>query len=260
MREHETLGIIGLSGCGKSTLLRIISQLESPDTGEVYLGDPHYSLVFQYSALFDSLSVLENVAFSLLEKPDRDPVKCGNTQPEEQGGVATKSKPENKKKAKKLTMRQIREIVIEKLKMVGLEGIEEQYPNSLSGGMKKRVSFGRAIVNNPRINLYDEPTAGLDPVASTMIEEYMGELRNKLNAPSVVLTHQFSTFNRCVRLILGVRKFGLSYARPQFVVDTVHNAPATVMDAVDRGDAIQVEEAVARPVAGRVHVFARTGR
>lgn len=187
VRAHETVGIIGISGCGKSTLLKIISGLETPDSGDVELSDPNFSLVFQYSALFDSLSVFENVAFSLLERPDSDYEK------------ALKA---NGKPRKKLNASEIKTVVAEKLKMVGLEGIESSYPNELSGGMQKRVSFARAIVSNPRIILYDEPTAGLDPIASTVIEDYIRKLRDELNAASVVVTHQFSTINRTDRLIL----------------------------------------------------------
>jgi phospholipid/cholesterol/gamma-HCH transport system ATP-binding protein len=187
VKSGETLGIIGISGCGKSTLLKIISQLEMPDSGEVHLSDPNYSLVFQYSALFDSLTVFENVAFSLMERPDAEYEK-----------VLLR-----KRRTKRhYTMAQLQEIVREKLRMVGLEGIEDQYPNQLSGGMKKRVSFARAIVSNPKIILYDEPTAGLDPIASTVIEDYIMKLRDELGAASVVVTHQFSTINRTDRLIL----------------------------------------------------------
>jgi len=187
VKAHETLGIIGVSGCGKSTLLRIISGLETADSGEVHLANPNYSLVFQYSALFDSLTVEENVAFSLLEPPDEE---------------YKRALEKNSQRLKKYSAKEIRKIVSEKLRMVGLEGIEEQYPNELSGGMQKRVSFARAIVSNPRIILYDEPTAGLDPIASTVIEDYIRELRNGLNAASVVVTHQFSTINRTDRVIL----------------------------------------------------------
>lgn len=187
VKAHETLGIIGVSGCGKSTLLRIISGLETPDSGKVNLANPNYSLVFQYSALFDSLTVLENVAFSLIERPDADYEKAL--------GVAHQRR-------KRYSMNEIRDVVAEKLRMVGLEGVEDQYPNELSGGMKKRVSFARAIVSNPRIILYDEPTAGLDPIASTVIEDYIRKLRDELNAASVVVTHQFSTINRTDRVIL----------------------------------------------------------
>jgi len=187
VKAHETVGIIGVSGCGKSTLLRIISGLETADSGEIHLANPNYSLVFQYSALFDSLTVLENVAFSLLERPDAD---------------YEKALGEAKQRRRRQSPKQIRNIVAEKLRMVGLEGIEDQYPNELSGGMQKRVSFARAIVGNPRIILYDEPTAGLDPIASTVIEDYIRKLRDELNAASVVVTHQFSTINRTDRVIL----------------------------------------------------------
>jgi len=173
VHEGEVLAIIGTSGCGKSTLLRIISGLESPDSGEVYLGDANYSMVFQYSALFDSLTVFENVAFSLMEKPDRP----------------TRGK-------KQLSLDEMRAVVSEKLALVGLESIEDLYPSQLSGGMKKRVSFARAIVSDPHIILYDEPTAGLDPIASTMLENYILKLRDGLGAASVVVTHQHSTIHR----------------------------------------------------------------
>ncbi len=179
VKENEVVGIIGISGCGKSTLLKLISGLEEPDSGSVQLEDPNYSLVFQYSALFDSLTVFENVAFSLLERPDEDAA----------------SRP-------RLSQTEIASIVEEKLRLVGLEGIEEQYPNELSGGMKKRVSFARAIVGNPRIILYDEPTAGLDPIASTVIEQYILKLRDELHAASVVVTHQFSTIQITDRVLL----------------------------------------------------------
>jgi phospholipid/cholesterol/gamma-HCH transport system ATP-binding protein len=183
VKESEVVAIIGPSGCGKSTLLRIISGLEEPDSGEVDLKDPNFTLVFQYSALFDSLTVFENVAFSLLEPPDI-------------GEALAKQRP-------KLSMDEIRQIVAEKLKLVDLEGTEEKYPNELSGGMQKRVSFARAIVSNPKIILYDEPTAGLDPIASTILEDYILKLRDELKAASVVVTHQHSTIHRTAdRVIL----------------------------------------------------------
>jgi phospholipid/cholesterol/gamma-HCH transport system ATP-binding protein len=170
----EVVAVIGASGCGKSTLLKIIGGLESPDEGTVALADPNFTLVFQYSALFDSLTVFENVAFSLLENPD-DPSRV---------------RP-------KLPLREVREIVREKLSLLGLDpDIESKYPNELSGGMQKRVSFARAIVSNPRIILYDEPTAGLDPIASTVLEDYILKLRDHLGVASIVVTHQLSTIRR----------------------------------------------------------------
>jgi phospholipid/cholesterol/gamma-HCH transport system ATP-binding protein len=173
VHEGETIAIIGISGCGKSTLLRLISGLEQPDEGEIHLEDNNYGFVFQYSALFDSMSIYENVAFSLHEEPD---------QPDGDRPVYSEE--------------EIRHIVWEKLRMVGLEGIEAMYPNELSGGMRKRVSFARAIVSNPRIILYDEPTAGLDPIASTVLEDYILKLGRDLGAASIVVTHQHSTIHR----------------------------------------------------------------
>ena len=172
VHEGEVLGIIGISGCGKSTLLKMIGGLETPDGGEIILNDDNYSMVFQYSALFDSLAVWENVGFSLIEEPDTGP----RHRPYSDAEVVAIAK--------------------EKLHLVGLDGIEFKYPNELSGGMKKRVSFARAIVSDPRIILYDEPTAGLDPIASTVIEDYILKLRDELGAASVVVTHQFSTIQR----------------------------------------------------------------
>jgi phospholipid/cholesterol/gamma-HCH transport system ATP-binding protein len=176
----EVLAIIGTSGCGKSTLLNIISGLIPPDEGTVSLGDPNFSLVFQYSALFDSLTVFDNVAFSLVEEPDVVKTRAG-------------------KKAlrrPKVTPRELETLVREKLHLLGLNDIEHLYPNQLSGGMQKRVSFARAVVGNPRIILYDEPTAGLDPIASTMIEDDILKMRDQFDAASVVVTHQLSTIQR----------------------------------------------------------------
>ena len=168
----RTLGVIGFSGSGKSTLLKIIAGILDYDKGEIiYPIGVDIAMAFQYSALFDFLNVYENIAFPLLERKDLR-------------GKYTKS--------------QITEIVKEKLKMVGLDGIEEKFPSELSGGMQKRVGFARAIVTNPQIILYDEPTAGLDPVTSTLIENYIVQLKKDLNASCVVVTHQLSTIKRAV--------------------------------------------------------------
>lgn len=165
----ETLAIVGFSGSGKSTILKIISNLTESDAGEVILGDNNVGMVFQYSALFDSMSIYENIAFALKER---------------------------KEFKKKYSEKQIKKIVREKLRLVGLSDIETKFPSELSGGMQKRVSFARAIVTNPRIILYDEPTAGLDPVSSTVIEDYIVNLKKELNAASIVVTHQMSTIKR----------------------------------------------------------------
>ena len=170
VNNGETLGVIGFSGSGKSTLLKIISGILEKDSGEIiYPENSEIAMAFQYSALFDFLDVFDNISFPLVER-------------KELRGKYSKS--------------EIEKIVKEKLKMVGLEGIEDKYPSELSGGMQKRVGFARAIVTNPNIILYDEPTAGLDPVTSTMIEDYIVQLKKDLNAACIVVTHQLSTIKR----------------------------------------------------------------
>ena len=177
VQNGETLGVIGFSGSGKSTLLKIIAGILYEDSGDIiFPKDSEVAMAFQYSALFDFLSVYDNIAFPLVER---------------------------KEFRGKYSQDEISKIVHEKLKMVGLEGIEEKYPSELSGGMQKRVGFARAIVTNPKIILYDEPTAGLDPVSSTLIEDYIVRLKNELNASCIVVTHQMSTIKRaCDNVIL----------------------------------------------------------
>lgn len=174
--DGQTLGVVGFSGSGKSTLLKIISGILYQDRGEIIIPDnAEIAMTFQYSALFDFLNVYDNIAFPLVER---------------------------KEFRGKFSPREISKIVTEKLDMVGLSGIEDKYPSELSGGMQKRVGFARAIVTNPNVILYDEPTAGLDPVTSTMIEDYIVRLKEELNAACVVVTHQLSTIKRAVDYVI----------------------------------------------------------
>ena len=189
----EALGIIGPSGTGKSTILRLIAGLTAVDEGEIYVqgvrregliedsNDPvGIGMVFQQAALFDSLTVEENIGFLLYQH--------------------SRLKPER-----------IRKLVNKKLEMVGLAGIGHLYPAELSGGMRKRVSFARAIMSNPdetqegpEVLLYDEPTAGLDPIASTVIEDLIRDLQSMQGVCSTyaIVTHQQSTIRRTADRII----------------------------------------------------------
>ncbi len=191
----EAVGLVGPSGTGKSTLLRIIAGLTEPDAGEVFwCGIPlpeiqaqhqtpplRVGMVFQQAALFDSLTVEENVGFLLYQHS-------------------------------RLPRSRIRELVAAKLEAVGLAGKEHNLPEELSGGMRKRASFARAIMEDPslpqdepQLLLYDEPTAGLDPIASTVIEDLIRDLQQVKKACEsyIVVTHQHSTIWRATdRIVL----------------------------------------------------------
>ena len=175
--QGETMVIIGPSGSGKSTILRLIIGLLKPTMGEIMIKDQEISglsenalnkvrmdmgMVFQYSALFDSMTVGENVAFGLREHTNTDE-------------------------------KEITKIVSRNLRMVGLADQQNRMPNELSGGMKKRVSLARAIAMKPEIMLYDEPTAGLDPIMSGTIDRLIMNTKRMLGVTSVVVTHHMSS-------------------------------------------------------------------
>jgi len=170
--QGEIFVIMGASGAGKSTILRLINGLIRPDAGEIFVDGVlinnltekemarirrKVGMVFQSAALFDSLTVAENVGFAWRnEKLPR---------------------PELEKRVK------------ETLEVVGLSNVEERMPAELSGGMKKRVGLARAIAMQPEALLYDEPTAGLDPMTSNTILKLIKDLNTRLNVTSVVVTH-----------------------------------------------------------------------
>lgn len=177
VKQGETMVIIGPSGSGKSTILRLIIGLLKPTNGEIWVKGQEITclsednlnkvrmgmgMVFQYSALFDSMTVGENVAFGLREHTD-------------------------------LSEKEISKIVSRNLRMVGLGERQNIMPNELSGGMKKRVSLARAIAMKPEIMLYDEPTAGLDPIMSGTIDRLTMNTKRMLGVTSVVVTHQMSS-------------------------------------------------------------------
>jgi phospholipid/cholesterol/gamma-HCH transport system ATP-binding protein len=171
----ETFSIIGPSGTGKSVLLKHIVKLETPDSGEIYIdGDSvfainnrngtknyRYSMVFQSSALFNSLTVGENVGLWLREKR-----------------VCKESR--------------IREIIHEKLTMVGLEGKEGLQTSELSGGMKKRVAIARSLAMNPDLILYDEPTAELDPINTDELANTILKLKETTKNTTVIVSHDLN--------------------------------------------------------------------
>ncbi len=185
VHDGETLAIVGFSGSGKSTVLKLICGLIEKDGGEIITSEGDIAMVFQYSALFDSLNVADNISFALRERKD----------------LRNKYKEE-----------ELRSIVSQKLELVGLKGIESKFPSELSGGMQKRVSFARAIVTEPKTILYDEPTAGLDPISSTLIEDYIVRLQQETNAASIVVTHQMSTITRTANKLIMLYKGKIVFA------------------------------------------------
>jgi phospholipid/cholesterol/gamma-HCH transport system ATP-binding protein len=169
----ESVVIIGRSGTGKSVLLKHVIGLMSPDAGTVRVDGidvptlggkellelrKRMGMLFQGGALFDSLSVGDNVGLPLREHT-------------------------------KVVEEQVTLVVKEKLHLVGLEGVEEMRPSSLSGGMKKRAALARALALNPEIMLYDEPTTGLDPITSDLINRLIRRLQERLGITSIAVTH-----------------------------------------------------------------------
>lgn len=210
----EALVIIGPSGTGKSTILRIIAGLLLPDAGEIRVQgllrpgliddakDPiGIGMVFQQAALFDSLSVEENVGFSLYQHS-------------------------------RLSRDRIRQLVDQSLDMVGMSGTAEMYPSDLSGGMRKRVSFARAIISNPEqpqdspeVLLYDEPTAGLDPIASTVIEDLVRKLQCEHSGCGtyVMVTHQDTTIRRTADQVVFLYNGKIQWQGDVNEIDTTDN-------------------------------------
>jgi phospholipid/cholesterol/gamma-HCH transport system ATP-binding protein len=187
----QTTVIMGPSGCGKSVMLKHIVGLLQPTSGEVWIEDQRIDqlrerdlrpirlqigFLFQLSALFDSMSVADNIAFPLIEHTT-------------------------------LTPSQRRDKIHHALELVDLDGVESKLPAQLSGGQRKRVALARAIVLEPRIILYDEPTTGLDPIRSDGIDQLVNKLRKELGITSVVVTHDMNSARKvaehCFLLLNG---------------------------------------------------------
>jgi phospholipid/cholesterol/gamma-HCH transport system ATP-binding protein len=186
IQKGESVVIIGRSGGGKSVLLKHLIGLLKPDAGQVLIEGEDivpmnerellrvrrkFGMLFQSAALFDSMTVAENVAFAL--RRDRS-----------------------------LTEQEIRRKVAEVLEMVDLPGTEDKKPSELSGGMRKRVGLARAIIYQPRIVLYDEPTTGLDPIVSDSIDQLILRVRDRLDVTTVVVTHDMRSTRRLGQRIL----------------------------------------------------------
>ena len=178
MMEGTTTVVLGASGSGKTVLMKHIMGLFKPDHGQVIVDGENVStmsrqrlavfrermgMVFQSSALFDSMTVGDNVAFPLREHNPG------------------------------LSEQEIREKVKEKLAVVDLHDVEQKYPAELSGGMRKRVGLARAIVREPKIVLYDEPTTGLDPLTTESVDEMIIHARERLSVTSVVISHDIGS-------------------------------------------------------------------
>ncbi|MDB4875469.1 MAG: transporter [Gemmatimonadetes bacterium] len=208
--EGETMVIIGYSGTGKSVAIKHIVGLLEPDSGQVIVDDfevPKLSrrelyqlrarigYVFQFAALFDSFTIGENVAMGL-------------------------------RKQQELTESEIQARVREALELVDLPNVENRFPAELSGGMRKRVGIARAIALRPKYILYDEPTTGLDPVTSAVIDQLMVRMRDRLGVTSIVITHDmrsaYTVGTRIAMLYQGrVRQVG--------TVDEIRNSPDPIV-------------------------------
>lgn len=196
--EGQTILLVGSSGAGKSTILRLILGLLQPTSGDIFvmgqkishlsekaLNDLRrkFGLVFQNGALFDSLTVAENVGFFLTE----------NT---------------------KLPDQEVRRRVLQITRFFGLENFLNYTPAEISGGMKKRVAIARAIVTDPRMLLYDEPTAGLDPLAAGKVVDLIVSLKQRFNVTSLVVTHEIHHFINVADRLLMLKNGLITYDGP----------------------------------------------
>jgi len=182
--------IIGGSGQGKSVLMKHLMGLLSPDRGHIYVDGQDiiglsdvaiakvqrkFGMVFQYAALFDSLNVVENIAFPLIERY---------------------------RLPKKEVLARVRDL-LERLDLAKVPGIEQKFPAELSGGMRKRVGLARALIDRPEILLYDEPTTGLDPIATKNVDQMIRRTADEFGVTSVVISHDMaSTFRIADRIAM----------------------------------------------------------
>ncbi|MBW2709255.1 MAG: ATP-binding cassette domain-containing protein [Deltaproteobacteria bacterium] len=193
VNRGEIFVLMGGSGCGKTTVMRCLTGLKAPEKGQVFLGDislweteqavrdqmaHNVGIVYQSGALWSSMTLAENVGLPLGEFYDLSP-------------------------------RDIRELSSLKLALVGLSGFEDYYPSEISGGMRKRAGVARALALDPEFLFFDEPSAGLDPVTSSLLDDLILELRDSLGTTMVMVTHElpsiFSVADNCVFLDADTR-------------------------------------------------------
>jgi phospholipid/cholesterol/gamma-HCH transport system ATP-binding protein len=228
IEKGKTTVVIGPSGCGKTVLIKHLLVLSRPSSGEVYfknrridnLGEDalnkirtHYGFLFQGGALFDSLSVFENIIF-----PIRQHFKITDWS-------------------------QVEELVKAKLAMVGLDGFQNYYPATLSGGQRKRVALARAIALNPEVILYDEPTTGLDPVRSDVINELISKLQRELGVTTIVVTHDMTSAYKIADRIIMLHN-GKIIAEGD--ADHIRNHPHPVVHQFINGQVSEDDLAVLR--------------
>jgi len=207
VQDGETLAVIGYSGVGKSVLLKSIVRLLEPDSGEVFVDgqqvstlqrDELYDLrrrvgyVFQFAALFDSMTVFDNVAMGLRRIQMPEP--------------------------------ELADRVAESLRLVDMSGYDDRLPAELSGGQRKRVGLARAIATRPKYVLYDEPTTGLDPVTTSVIDGLIQRMASELNVTSVVVTHDMKSAYRVADRVAMLYEGGIRFV----------GTPTEIQQAEDR--------------------------
>ena len=224
----KTTVVIGPSGCGKTVLIKHLIVLLRPNAGEVYFKKQridnlseselnkirtHYGFLFQGGALFDSLTVAENILFPIRQH------------------------------SKITDWEEVEEIIKAKLAMVGLDGFQNHYPARLSGGQKKRVALARAIALNPEVILYDEPTTGLDPIRSDVINELILKLQRELGVTTVVVTHDMTSAYKIADRIIMLHD-GKIIADGD--ADHIHNHPHPIVQQFIKGQVSEDDLAVLR--------------
>jgi phospholipid/cholesterol/gamma-HCH transport system ATP-binding protein len=231
VRRSDIFAIMGGSGCGKSTLLRHLVGLLEPAQGEVWYEDFNFTradelareqmlrrfgILYQQGALWSSMTLAENVGLPLEEFTD-------------------------------LTPAEIREVACLKLALVGLKGFEDYYPKDISGGMQKRAGLARAMALDPEVLFFDEPSAGLDPISSRLLDELILQLRESLGATIVIVTHElpsiFAVADNCIFLDTDTRTMTAT-GNPRELL--AHSKDPTIRRFLTRG----AEGEPARPANG----------